>query len=268
MKRCSECGREFPATTQYFHQNKSHKDGLRGNCKACALKYNRKWQEKNCKKLHVYYRQYYEKNKERESSRQKQYRGENLEKCRETHRNWRAENPDYYRKYVKEYRAKNPWARISHSISRGISHSISGAKNGGHWESLVNYTRDDLMAHLESQFTKGMTWENYGEWHIDHIRPISSFIFGSIEDEDFKKCWSLENLQPLWAHDNLRKWAKYEKGVDVNLQSTPQQTGQVANKNESENLADRYSSGYLHGNPALSRNVSNTHDGKQVDTRG
>jgi hypothetical protein len=58
------------------------------------------------------------------------------------------------------------------------------------------------------------------------------------------------------------------KGSGVNLRYDSQQTGQVANKNESENLADRYSSGYLHGNPALSRNVSNTDDGKQVGPRG
>jgi len=64
----------------------------------------------------------------------------------------------------------------------------------------------------------------------------------------------------------LDKLEAYEG--EANLQSTSQQTGQVANKNESENLADRYSSGYLHGNPALSRNVSNTHDGKQVGPRG
>ena len=64
----------------------------------------------------------------------------------------------------------------------------------------------------------------------------------------------------------LDKLEAYEG--EANLRYDPQQTGQVANKNESENMADRYSSGYLHGNPALSRNVSNTHDGKQVDTRG
>lgn len=64
------------------------------------------------------------------------------------------------------------------------------------------------------------------------------------------------------------RWLRQLKGSDANLRYDSQQTGQVANKNESENLADRYSSGYLHGNPALSRNVSNTDDGKQVGPRG
>jgi hypothetical protein len=50
-----------------------------------------------------------------------------------------------------------------------------------------------------------MSWENYGKWHIDHITPLSSFDIQNYNDENFKKCWSLENLQPLWAEDNLKK---------------------------------------------------------------
>jgi len=59
--------------------------------------------------------------------------------------------------------------------------------------------------HLEKQFKDGMTWDNYGDWHIDHIRPISSFNFKSYEDKEFKECWDLNNLQPLWAEENIRK---------------------------------------------------------------
>lgn len=75
---------------------------------------------------------------------------------------------------------------------------------------LVGYTLVELMEHLESQFTKGMTWDNYGEWHIDHIRPVSDFNFITHNDSEFKECWSLWNLQPLWAFDNLSKCAKCE----------------------------------------------------------
>jgi hypothetical protein len=53
-----------------------------------------------------------------------------------------------------------------------------------------------------------MTWDNYGEWHIDHIIPISAFNFNSPEDFDFKRCWALKNLRPIWAHDNLIKQAR------------------------------------------------------------
>lgn len=50
-----------------------------------------------------------------------------------------------------------------------------------------------------------MSWENYGKWHVDHIQPITSFKFEDTNDDDFKKCWCLNNLQPLWGYDNISK---------------------------------------------------------------
>jgi hypothetical protein len=70
---------------------------------------------------------------------------------------------------------------------------------------ILKYSPNDLIDHLERQFTDGMTWENYGKWHVDHIQPISSFNINEIGDEEFIKCWSLKNLQPLWGEDNIRK---------------------------------------------------------------
>ncbi len=66
----------------------------------------------------------------------------------------------------------------------------------------------DLIAHLESLFQPSMTWENYGKWHIDHKRPIASFNFTSYEDPEFKECWALNNLQPMWAKENMSKGNK------------------------------------------------------------
>jgi hypothetical protein len=72
---------------------------------------------------------------------------------------------------------------------------------------LVGCSKDDLLVHLESKFTEGMTWENYGKWHIDHIRPCASF---NLEDrEEQKRCFHWTNLQPLWAQYNIRKGAKF-----------------------------------------------------------
>lgn len=66
------------------------------------------------------------------------------------------------------------------------------------------------MASLEAKFKPGMSWENHGAWHVDHKRPIASYNFSSVDDHEFKECWSLENLQPLWAKENLSKGARYE----------------------------------------------------------
>jgi len=95
--------------------------------------------------------------------------------------------------------------RINESMGAMIYLALKEKKNGHKWEDLVGYTCEDLMTHLESQFKEGMSWENKGKWHIDHIIPRSRFHFNGPEDTEFKKCWGLSNLQPLWAIENLAK---------------------------------------------------------------
>jgi hypothetical protein len=77
---------------------------------------------------------------------------------------------------------------------------------------ILPYTVDELMAHLESQFQEGMTWDNYGRngWHIDHIKPDSWFDYESIDSEEFQQCWALSNLQPMWESENFKKSNCYE----------------------------------------------------------
>lgn len=81
----------------------------------------------------------------------------------------------------------------------------------------IDYTIGDLKDHIESKFKDGMSWDNYGirGWHIDHIRPISSFNFfdesGNVLMGEIRKCMSLENLQPLWARENIQKGNKYKQ---------------------------------------------------------
>jgi len=69
-----------------------------------------------------------------------------------------------------------------------------------------------LKIFLEAKFKEGMTWENHGEWHIDHIKPCASFNL--LNDDEQKKCFNYTNLQPLWALENLSKGFKY---VDENI---------------------------------------------------
>ena len=75
-------------------------------------------------------------------------------------------------------------------------------------EQLLGYTIEELHIHLERQFTKGMTWDKFmnGEIHIDHILPKKSFDLNS--HDEWKSCWSLPNLRPMWAKDNRAKSAK------------------------------------------------------------
>lgn len=106
--------------------------------------------------------------------------------------------------------ARSPASKLNVRLGSAIARSLRGAKLGKHWEDLVGYTIHQLMEHLEKLFAEGMSFENYGTWHVDHVRPISSFVFQTPDDPQFKAAWRLENLQPLWALDNIRKSAKYD----------------------------------------------------------
>lgn len=83
---------------------------------------------------------------------------------------------------------------------------LKKGKGGRSWELVFGYTRDELIAHLERQFVKGMSWDNVRAWHVDHIIPLASF---DVEDEgELKRAWALTNLRPLWADENCKKGAK------------------------------------------------------------
>ena len=97
--------------------------------------------------------------------------------------------------------------RVNRVISERVRVALKGNKTG--WRTSVGWTIGELMQHMEAQFKPGMSWDNYGEWHIDHIKPKAKFEFSSAHDEGFKACWSLSNLQPMWASDNSRKSDKW-----------------------------------------------------------
>lgn len=111
--------------------------------------------------------------------------------------------------WFKERAARDPGFVLNRRVRSGINKCLRGGKNGRAWSTLVDYTLDDLRAHLQARFVEGMTWENIGDWHIDHIRPLASFSIESASCPDFKAAWALSNLQPLWKADNLRKGAKW-----------------------------------------------------------
>jgi hypothetical protein len=96
---------------------------------------------------------------------------------------------------------ENARSRISSSFKKALK------KKNIKTIDLIGTSMDNLVQHLKKKFTPGMTLENYGLWHIDHIKPISKF---NLQDEDdLKKCFNYKNLQPLWAIDNLKKSNKY-----------------------------------------------------------
>lgn len=122
-------------------------------------------------------------------------------------------------KLISEYYKKNPKKRqyskkkslekyykhkVHNNVARLVRLGLNGRKNNKTFD-LLGYSEQQLKEHLEKQFVEGMTWENYGKWHIDHKTPRASLPYQLSTDDNFKKCWALENLQPLWAIDNRSK---------------------------------------------------------------
>jgi hypothetical protein len=97
---------------------------------------------------------------------------------------------------------KCPRRRLDLAFGNQIRKALGKSKAGQPWETLVGYTLSDLKRHIERQFSKGMTWENYGDWHIDHIIPRCSFVYASPDDAEFIAAWAITNLRPLWSSDN------------------------------------------------------------------
>lgn len=211
MKKCTKCGEEKPATMEFFYKGKKRKDGsfcLRAVCKLCMNKYGSNWRLKP-------------DNKDRLSKYAKKYRNKPDVKARlaEKHKIWRDANPNYVSPCVKtnpnynadyrrERRKNDPNFRFIDNMRRRFNIWLrsEGEKKQYSVFELTGCTLSELWDHLESQFENGMTRENYGEWHVDHIIPLSAFNPNCWMQMSI--AWDVDNLQPLWAEDNLRKSAK------------------------------------------------------------
>jgi hypothetical protein len=159
-------------------------------------------------------KRYAKKNKEKLSEYHKEWSDKNRVKLREYHSEWRDKNRvninEKTRLWYLNKRRNDPGFRLKCNTRTALYTCLKEAnvtKYRSTFE-LLGYTLEELMSHLEALFTEGMTWDNYGEWHVDHKIPMTSFNFETTDDREFKLCWCLDNLQPLWESDNLSKGTK------------------------------------------------------------
>ncbi len=214
MKQCPKCKKQKAEIR--FSKDKSRKSGLMPWCKDCCKKYAVQYRLNNATKEKERHKKYYTENKEKERIYHQEYYQLNRRKENERTRKWRIVNRAKHLKHVKHSNEKvslNPQKRLVRNITGAIWHSIKENKAGRRWEGLVGYTLANLIKHLEGQFEDGMSWDNYGKtgWEIDHIIPISKFNFTEAEHLDFKRCWALKNLQPMWQRENIRKRDKIQR---------------------------------------------------------
>ena len=234
-KECNKCGK-IKFVVSFGLDRSATKDGLQRRCKECKAEdsriRNKKIKEENAKK-----RQKLKKRKKTHKVCTKCHTRKTIRhfvkssckciKCRKIEYNEstkdkvkvrhgsisveqkREKRSVTKRRYKKNRMKKDVKYKLAVRISEKIRQSLVSKKreyNSSLWE-ILGYTPLELKSHLESNFKEGMNWGNYGlyGWHIDHIKPKSSYKYETIHDKECLECWSLSNLQPLWAEENLRK---------------------------------------------------------------
>lgn len=216
VKVCRACNAE--KSISFFAADSRSGDGVRSQCKECISAKERAARDPEMERLRG--RRYRLKNADKIRARVRKWRAENAERFALSSKAWRASRPEKMRqKALRSYEKniKNPKFRLQSSVRAMVHAKITRESKGGRRTfSLLGYSVDELRARLESRFAPGMSWENYGRdgWHIDHIRPLSSFTYSTPDCPDFKEAWALSNLQPLWAIDNFRKHAKMPESID------------------------------------------------------
>ncbi len=194
-----EGNRRCPACYEFLTKN--HFRLGNSACKSCtdARKYKYISKEEISKRQ----KETYKKHRKKRLDYAKKYNKNNPEMVRENSKRWRQKNPNY----KKDKWRTDPEFRLKNILRNRFYKVIKGYSKSGSVLSLIGCSVSELKDYLQSMFVGDMSWDNYGEWHIDHIKPCSLFDF-SIESEQ-QECFHYTNLQPIWAVDNLIKSNKY-----------------------------------------------------------
>lgn len=210
MKTCSKC--KIEKSFDSFGKDKHRLDGYKIYCKSCVKVYrkkieltieqkeqqkisNKNWRLNNQEYLKVKKKEYYENNKEH-----------CILKSKNNYLNNKDRYNDTKRKYINNKLKSNSMFKFKSNISNLVRLSFYRSCNGTYiksnrTEEILGCTINEFSVYLQSLFEKGMTLENYGKWHLDHIIPISS----ANSKEEIIRLNHYTNLQPLWASDNIRK---------------------------------------------------------------
>lgn len=187
---CSKCKNDLP--TSHFSPRKDRKRGYAYKCKSCINKIRsaRKFTPvtegvKTCNKCNV------------EKHVTEFFVSRKITDGREGH----CKACEYKRKMRNLNTRKE--VRVVENLRRRTRAVLEGTNKSASTLELIGCSPLELRSHLETQFTEGMSWDNYGKWHVDHIKPCCSFDLTDSRQQ--KECFNYTNLQPLWAEDNLRK---------------------------------------------------------------
>ena len=218
---------------------KIYQQEYRKNNKEKLSENKKVYHQENKNKINEYSRGYRKENKDSLKAQRKNYVSENRENIKEYNSKYREENLEDLKIYQQVYRRENkekvnalnrdfhnrnknnPAYKFRKNISRMINFLLKQNNSSKAGESCLQYlpfTLEELEAHIENHFEPWMTWENHGKyilktwndndqttwtWQLDHIIPQSKLPYSSMEEENFQKCWALENLRPYSAKRNI-----------------------------------------------------------------
>lgn len=236
VKECIKC--KQVKVLEDFYKHKLCSFGYSSRCKPCTKVDNEISRRKNIENVKISYRNYYVSNREKILLYHKEYNVKNKEakkeydkeynryrsqsckdKKKEYNKEYRERNKDKVREYKRNYEFNRKRVDKLYRFEKAVRNAIyDGMRRGGYQKKhkaneILGCDFKTFKLHIAKQFKKGMTWDNYGEWHLDHIYPVSL----AKDEKHLLKLNHYTNFQPLWAEDNIRKGNKLvEKQQFVN----------------------------------------------------
>ena len=240
-KECTKCNQIIDI--KYFWKIKKNSSKLMAACISCKTKHNEEYREKNKEILREKRKIKWKNMSKTERQKKKDYikfwrynteggKKHNEKRLKQTMKRYYEVKNDPIanslylekeRKYETEKRKNNPQFKLKKNLSRRVRSALTKFKTRKNISTLeltgVNDTQF-LIDYITKQFKTdsngvSMTWDNYGKWHIDHIKPCSSFDLRCPVQQ--LACFHYTNLQPLWAIDNLKKQDKINYEVEKNV---------------------------------------------------
>jgi len=209
-KHCSKCKTAKPF--EAFNKCSAKKHGLQQTCRQCEKAYLQS-RRKDPAFIQDRMQKAINHGKLQRAQESVQQREQRLQRGRQWYQKHKQQQSEYRKKYTKErpemFRAITPEQKIAARCRAANRNAFKATKflKSSTKQLLGIQCWTEARRHLEALFQPGMTWSNMHLWHIDHIKPISSFNLN--DPVQVRECFNLKNLQPLWAVDNIKKSNKY-----------------------------------------------------------
>lgn len=200
-KKCLECNKKLQYHNKYGYC-REHKN-LAPSLKQDVYEYKKQWALNNKEKIAKYDKKYKTNNKIKVKKRLNKWKEKNPDYYKEYRLTHKKQHSTYIYKYYKKKRQKDPLFRLRWNLRNRLKNmlKVKSWHKDNKTADIIGCTLEELKYHIESKFTQGMTWQNYGKWELDHIIPVSK----ATTKEELYKLNHYSNLQPLWKLDNIKK---------------------------------------------------------------